>query len=157
MEYRYCPNMIVIDTPGMLHPPKGRHLTPQQRALAQAAKEAELLVLNKIKCEDYIILCVEDTTDWKHATTRNVVTQVSVHLIQRLYIRVFIYDYVYHVCVMYSTSLYSAYVYVYDIIYKYVYHGCAYTLYLYRLYMHIPYVYALPIDRWTQTCPAPCS
>ena len=22
MEYRYCPNMIVIDTPGMLHPPK---------------------------------------------------------------------------------------------------------------------------------------
>ena len=24
MEYRYCPNMIVIDTPGMLHPPKVR-------------------------------------------------------------------------------------------------------------------------------------
>ena len=82
MEYRYCPDMIVVDTPGMLHPPKGRHLTPQQRALAQAAKEAELLVLNKIKCEDYIILCVEDTTDWKHATTRNVVTQVSVYLIE---------------------------------------------------------------------------
>ena len=49
-------------------------MTPQQRALAQAAKEAETLVLNKIKCEDYIILCVEDTTDWKHATTRNIVT-----------------------------------------------------------------------------------
>jgi hypothetical protein len=69
--------MIVIDTPGMLHPPKGKHLTNQQRALAQAAREAESLVLSKIKCPDYIILCVEDTTDWKHATTRNVVMQAD--------------------------------------------------------------------------------
>jgi hypothetical protein len=76
VEYKYCPNMIVIDTPGMLHAPKGTRLTPQQRALAQAAKEAETLVLNKMKCQDYIILCVEDTTDWKHATTRNIVMQV---------------------------------------------------------------------------------
>ena len=80
MEYRYCPNMIVIDTPGMLHPPKGKQLTPQQRALAQAAREAEALVLSKIRCQDYIILCVEDTTDWKHATTRNVVMQADPEL-----------------------------------------------------------------------------
>jgi GTPase SAR1 family protein len=80
MEYKYCPNMIVIDTPGMLHPPKGKQLTPQQRAFAQAAKEAESLVLNKIRCQDYIILCVEDTTDWKHATTRNVVMQADPEL-----------------------------------------------------------------------------
>ena len=80
MEYRFCPNMIVIDTPGMLHPPKGRSLTPQQRALAQAAREAEGLVLSKMKCQDYIILCVEDTTDWKHATTRNVVMQADPEL-----------------------------------------------------------------------------
>lgn len=80
MEYKYCPNMIVIDTPGMLHPPKGRQLTPQQRAFAQASREAESLVLNKIRCQDYIILCVEDTTDWKHATTRNVVMQADPEL-----------------------------------------------------------------------------
>lgn len=80
MEYRYCPNMIVIDTPGMLHPPKGKQLTSQQRALQQAAREAEALVLSKIKCQDYIILCVEDTTDWKHATTRNVVMQADPEL-----------------------------------------------------------------------------
>ena len=80
MEYKYCPNMIVIDTPGMLHPPKGKSLTPQQRALAQASREAESLVLNKIRCQDYIILCVEDTTDWKHATTRNVVMQADPEL-----------------------------------------------------------------------------
>ena len=69
--------MIVIDTPGMLHAPKGSRLTPQQRALAQAAKEAETLVLNKMKMHDYIILCVEDTTDWKHSTTRNIVQQID--------------------------------------------------------------------------------
>jgi hypothetical protein len=79
---RYCPNMIVIDTPGMIHPPKGRQLTAQQRALAQASREAEALVLAKIKCEDYIILCVEDTTDWKHATTRNVVMQADPQLLR---------------------------------------------------------------------------
>lgn len=80
MEYRYCPNMIVIDTPGMLHPPKGRQMTAQQRALAQASREAEALVLSKIRCQDYIILCVEDTTDWKHATTRNIVMQADPQL-----------------------------------------------------------------------------
>jgi hypothetical protein len=74
--------MIVIDTPGMLHPPKGKQLTAQQRALAQAAREAEELVLSKIKCEDYIILCVEDTTDWKHATTRNIVMQADPQLLR---------------------------------------------------------------------------
>lgn len=63
-----------------MHAPKGKSLTPQQKALAQAAREAEALVLSKIRCQDYIILCVEDTTDWKHATTRNVVMQVDPEL-----------------------------------------------------------------------------
>ena len=80
VEYKYCPNMIVIDTPGMLHAPKGSRLTPQQRALAQAAKECESLVLDKMKVQDYIILCVEDTIDWKHATTRNIVQQVYIYI-----------------------------------------------------------------------------
>lgn len=46
----------------------------------QASKEAENLVIQKMRCQDYVILCVEDTTDWKHATTRNVVTQVRTAL-----------------------------------------------------------------------------
>jgi hypothetical protein len=77
MEYRFCPNMILIDTPGLIQAPTGRHLNPQQRALAQAARESEELVKQKMRCQDYIILCVEDTTDWKHSTTRNVVQQVD--------------------------------------------------------------------------------
>jgi hypothetical protein len=119
VEYRFCPNMIVIDTPGLLSAPaKLRHMNEQQRQLqqvrsqllaggwsslcmrapygelecsastdllplslfnlpSQAAKEAEHLVLEKMKCQDYLILCVEDTTDWKHSTTRNVVMQAD--------------------------------------------------------------------------------
>ncbi|CAM9589219.1 unnamed protein product, partial [Discosporangium mesarthrocarpum] len=77
MEYRFCPNMILIDTPGLIHAPSGRHLNPQQRSINTAAREAEQLVIQKMRCQDYVILCVEDTTDWKHATTRNIVTQVD--------------------------------------------------------------------------------
>ena len=72
--------MIVIDTPGLIHPPKARQMTVQQRQHAQASREAEQLVLEKIKCEDYIILCVEDTIDWKHAMTRNIVMQADPQL-----------------------------------------------------------------------------
>ncbi|KAG5184668.1 hypothetical protein JKP88DRAFT_348446 [Tribonema minus] len=77
MEYRFCPNMILIDTPGLIQAPRGKHLNAQQQALLQAAKECEQLVIQKMRCQDFIILCVEDTTDWKHATTRNVVMQVD--------------------------------------------------------------------------------
>lgn len=68
--------MIIIDTPGLIHAPKGLDLTPQQQAMADAARDAEALVVEKMRCKDYLILCVEDTTDWKHATTRNIVMQV---------------------------------------------------------------------------------
>lgn len=74
--------MIVIDTPGMIQPPKGRQLTAQQRAIAQAAREAEALVLDKIKCEDYIILCVEDIVDWKHSSARNTVMQADPQMLR---------------------------------------------------------------------------
>ena len=80
MEYKFCPNMIIIDTPGLIVPPRGRSLGPQQRALVQASREAEALVLSKMRCKDYVILCVEDTTDFKHATTRNFVQQIDPEL-----------------------------------------------------------------------------
>jgi GTPase SAR1 family protein len=78
MEYRHCPNLILIDTPGLISAPKvakGRTGAgvAQQRALQASAKEAEKLVVEKLSCPDYIILCVEDTADWKHGATREVV------------------------------------------------------------------------------------
>jgi GTPase SAR1 family protein len=77
MEYRHCPNLLIIDTPGMIRPPKGRNLSPVQRATAQKAREAEQLILNKIKVKDYLILCVEDSLDPVDSSTRNIVMQVD--------------------------------------------------------------------------------
>jgi hypothetical protein len=45
-QYRFCPNMIVIDTPGLLSAPgKLRHLNEQQRALQQVRAGAEFQVV----------------------------------------------------------------------------------------------------------------
>lgn len=81
MEYKYCPNMILIDTPGLISAPRvrkeGTGANPQQRALLAAAREAERLVVSKMRCPDYIILCVEDTMDWKHGMTREVVQKAD--------------------------------------------------------------------------------
>lgn len=84
MEYKYCPNMILIDTPGLIAAPripKGRTRAgasnTQQRALQRIAREAERLVVEKMRCQDYIILCVEDTMDWKHGATREVVQRAD--------------------------------------------------------------------------------
>jgi GTPase SAR1 family protein len=84
MEYKHCPNMILIDTPGLISAPrvpKGKSgaggALAQQRALQASAREAEKLVVEKMRCEDYIILCVEDTNDWKHGATREVVQKID--------------------------------------------------------------------------------
>mmetsp|Transcript_99 Transcript_99/g.131 ORF Transcript_99/g.131 Transcript_99/m.131 type:complete len:1001 (+) Transcript_99:67-3069(+) len=84
MEYKYCPNMILIDTPGLIAAPKiprdsitSGAVSMQHRALLKSAKEAERLVVNKMKCQDYIILCVEDTMDWKHGATREIVQKAD--------------------------------------------------------------------------------
>jgi len=83
MEYKYCPNMILIDTPGLIAAPRlqrmatGTNANAQQRALWASAREAEKLVVQKMKCQDYIILCVEDTADWKHGHTREVVQKAD--------------------------------------------------------------------------------
>lgn len=84
MEYKHCPNMILIDTPGLIAAPKipkgrvsGDEAVSHQRALQASAREAEKLVVEKMKCEDYIILCVEDTNDWKHGPTRAVVQKAD--------------------------------------------------------------------------------
>jgi len=79
MEYKYCPNMILIDTPGLISAPKlrGQNTNMEQRALLASAREAERLVVQKMRCPDYIILCVEDTSDWKHGATREIVQKAD--------------------------------------------------------------------------------
>lgn len=80
MEYKHCPNMILIDTPGLISAPRAKKANDKLRALIAQAREVESLVLSKIACEDYIIVCVEDTNDWKHGVTRQVVQKVEVDL-----------------------------------------------------------------------------
>ncbi|GMH68464.1 hypothetical protein TL16_g04936, partial [Triparma laevis f. inornata] len=80
MEYKFCPNLILIDTPGLIaapKTPKGSQANMQSRALQASAKEAEKLVIAKMRCKDYIILCVEDTADWKHGQTREIVQKAD--------------------------------------------------------------------------------
>ena len=74
IEYKYCPNLTIIDTPGLISAAPGR----KGAGGAQAASRAvEALVRSKMERRDFIILCLEDTSDWGNATTRRLVLQVD--------------------------------------------------------------------------------
>lgn len=73
IEYKYCPNLTIIDTPGLIAAAPGR-----KNALLQAqAREVENLVRKKMQQKEMIILCLEDCSDWSNATTRRVVMQMD--------------------------------------------------------------------------------
>ncbi|MQL82058.1 hypothetical protein Taro_014534 [Colocasia esculenta] len=76
IEYKYCPNLTIIDTPGLIAPAPGR----KNRLLQGQARAVEALVRAKMQCKDFIILCLEDCSDWSNATTRRVVMQIDPEL-----------------------------------------------------------------------------
>ncbi|KAK1564410.1 hypothetical protein Q3G72_002658 [Acer saccharum] len=76
VEYKYCPNLTIIDTPGLIAPAPGR----KNRALQGQARAVESLVRTKMQHREFIILCLEDCNDWINATTRRVVMQVDPEL-----------------------------------------------------------------------------
>ncbi|KAG8093430.1 hypothetical protein GUJ93_ZPchr0012g19473 [Zizania palustris] len=73
IEYKHCPNLTIIDTPGLILPAPGR----KNRVLQSWACAVETLVRAKIQHKETIILCLEDCSDWSNATTRRVVMQVD--------------------------------------------------------------------------------
>ncbi|KAJ7560352.1 hypothetical protein O6H91_04G126000 [Diphasiastrum complanatum] len=76
IEYKYCPNLTIIDTPGLIAAAPGaknQHLQAQARAV-------EILVRSKMQHKEFIILCLEDCSDWTNATTRRTVLQVDPEL-----------------------------------------------------------------------------
>jgi hypothetical protein len=76
IEYKYAPNLTIIDTPGLISAAPGR-----KGSSAQAASRAvEALVRAKLERRDYIILALEDSSDWGNATTRRLVMQVDPEL-----------------------------------------------------------------------------
>ncbi|KAF8014023.1 hypothetical protein BT93_I1784 [Corymbia citriodora subsp. variegata] len=76
VEYKYCPNLTIIDTPGLIAPAPGR----KNRSLQGQARVVESLVRAKMQHKEFIILCLEDCSDWSNATTRRVVMQVDPEL-----------------------------------------------------------------------------
>lgn len=76
IEYKYCPNLTIIDTPGLIAAPPGR----KHSGLQHAARSVESLVRAKMEQKDHIILCLEDNSDWNNATTRRVVLDCDAEL-----------------------------------------------------------------------------
>jgi len=73
IEYKFCPNLTIIDTPGLIHAAPGRKNAGQQAA----QRRVERLVKAKMMQPEFIILCLEDNADWDNATTRSFVMQVD--------------------------------------------------------------------------------
>ncbi|KAL5993080.1 ARP2/3 actin-organizing complex subunit Arc5 [Asimina triloba] len=76
IEYKYCPNLTIIDTPGLIAPAPAR----KNRVLQVQARAVEALVRAKMQHKEFIILCLEDCSDWSNATTRRVVMQIDPEL-----------------------------------------------------------------------------
>ncbi|XP_059445982.1 dynamin-like protein ARC5 [Corylus avellana] len=76
VEYKYCPNLTIIDTPGLIAPAPGL----KNRALQSQGRAVESLVRAKMQHKEFIILCLEDCSDWSNATTRRVVMQIDPEL-----------------------------------------------------------------------------
>lgn len=73
IEYKYCPNLTIIDTPGLISAAPTR----RNAGLVAAARAVEALVRQKMEQKDYIILCLEDQSDWSNASTRKLVLDVD--------------------------------------------------------------------------------
>ncbi|KAL8138227.1 hypothetical protein V2J09_004228 [Rumex salicifolius] len=76
VEYKYCPNLTIIDTPGLIAPAPGR----KNKALQSQSRAVESLVRAKMQHKEFIILCLEDCSDWSNATTRRIVMQIDPEL-----------------------------------------------------------------------------
>ena len=76
IEYKYCPNLTIIDTPGLISAAPGKRNT----GIQNSARQVEAMVRAKMEQKEYIILCLEDSNDWSNATTRRLVMMVDPNL-----------------------------------------------------------------------------
>lgn len=73
IEYKFCPNLTIIDTPGLISAAPGK----RNSCIQNSARQVESMVRTKMEQKEYIILCLEDSNDWSNATTRRLVMQVD--------------------------------------------------------------------------------
>jgi len=70
VEYRHCPNLVLVDTPGLVgdvtaaDEADDNRDSPARRGLKLQAREAYELALAKAKQRQAILLCVDDHNDW---------------------------------------------------------------------------------------------
>lgn len=70
VEYRHCPNLVLIDTPGLVgdvtaaDEADDSRDSPIRRNLKLQAREAYELALSKAKQRSAILLCIDDHNDW---------------------------------------------------------------------------------------------
>ena len=76
IEYKFCPNLTIVDTPGLIAAAPGRRSSTTQ----SSARAVESVARGKMEQQDHIILCLEDSSDWSNATTRRVVMQADPEL-----------------------------------------------------------------------------
>lgn len=78
IEYKYCPNLTIIDTPGLISAAPGK----RNSSIQSSARQVEAMVRAKMEQKEYIILCLEDSNDWSNATTRRLVMSIDPNLIR---------------------------------------------------------------------------
>ncbi len=70
VEYRHCPNLVLVDTPGLVgdvtaaDEADDARDSPTRRNLKLQAREAYELALSKAKQRSAILLCIDDHNDW---------------------------------------------------------------------------------------------
>lgn len=76
IEYKFCPNLTIVDTPGLIAAAPGR----RNGSMQSNARAVESVVRGKMEQQDHIILCLEDSSDWSNATTRRLVMNADPEL-----------------------------------------------------------------------------
>lgn len=81
IEYRYCPNLNIIDTPGLFTADaaasSSRPASEWRETKAASASAVRELVLAQIIPAERVILCIEDTRCWQSSPSRSMIAAVD--------------------------------------------------------------------------------
>lgn len=83
LRWRLAPNVVLIDTPGLLSLPAGSAVADPTLAKTSAAAQRVLLA-QLTSHPSRFCLCLEDTSDWQLSPTRDVVTRADPDLARTL-------------------------------------------------------------------------
>ena len=83
LRWRLAPNLVLVDTPGLLAPPAGSEIA--DTALARTSEAAERVLLKQLASSpSRLCLCLEDTADWQLSPTCAVVSRADPQLSRTL-------------------------------------------------------------------------